>query len=41
MNQDTFVVKLDLQSNGEGDLLYGTFVGGGTPSAADRPWKGR
>jgi hypothetical protein len=32
MNQDTFVVKLDPQSNGADDLLYGTFVGGGTPS---------
>jgi uncharacterized repeat protein (TIGR01451 family) len=32
MNQDTFVVKLDPGSNGVADLLYSTFVGGGTPS---------
>jgi uncharacterized repeat protein (TIGR01451 family) len=32
MNLDTFVVKLDPRSNGAADLLYGTFIGGGTPS---------
>lgn len=32
MNFDTFVVKLDPRSGGTADLLYGTFVGGGTPS---------
>jgi uncharacterized repeat protein (TIGR01451 family) len=32
LNEDTFVVKLDPAISGAGGLLYGTYVGGGTPS---------
>ena len=35
LNDDVFVVKLAPTGNGEGDLLYGTFVGGGMPEVGN------